>query len=656
MAAAASRGAAVGGSNPSGDGGGPRLQSPPGKGNKPAALIDITNTGKPNASRPISGADIIKENVRLSHLLMEKIKIIELSKIEMHKLHLALQASRQQNLQLAQANSQMLAELNTGKDRLKELQHELSCTAALLKVKDSEIERYNKTANQRREEVTSQDILKAIPSKVSAAVAHRIDGSIISAVIETQSAEPSNTGCQEPPQYSTKNRNKRKSETSERVKDTNIVQDDYKPNLQPIMSLYHEDPRKPQRRRSSRLNQGSCEINKVSDKALLENTEVSSAPSTLSVQKRHGPTIGKDMGKPRQNECDAVVNGVVMASEFKEIEIDEQPSQEANLKEIQEACSSAAAVESHQVGDEARNAKQSHLADSQAVGQSNIIEPHKPPEDTIKRKPQRRSSRLNQGSCEITEVSDKTLLENTEVSSAPSTLSVQKQHGPDKGKSLQNECNAVVNEVVMVSEFEEIEIDEQPSQEANLKQIQEACSSGAAVESHQIGDEAHNAKQSHLAESQVVQSNTIEPHKPPEDTIIKRKCMCRDSNKQKLALYERESDIEDINAKSDTSTSGTLHHEKKTKCQRRKSSRLNPAPSEEMKSTFETLKEDAVAPLAPSSSNASMEQMAALKQNDACSSMKSTEGHVPGRRSLRRAAEKVVSYKEIPLNVKMRRP
>jgi len=28
---------------------------------------------------------------------------------------------------------------------------------------------------------------------------------------------------------------------------------------------------------------------------LLENTEVSSAPSTLSVQKRHGPTIGKDM-------------------------------------------------------------------------------------------------------------------------------------------------------------------------------------------------------------------------------------------------------------------------------------------------------------------------------------------------------------------------
>jgi hypothetical protein len=36
--------------------------------------------------------------------------------------------------------------------------------------------------------------------------------------------------------------------------------------------------------------------------------------------------------------------------------------------------------------------------------------------------------------------------------------------------------------------------------------------------------------------------------------------------------------------------------------------------------------------------------------------MKSTEGHVQGRRSMRRAAEKVISYKEIPLNVKMRRP
>ena len=35
-----------------------------------------------------------------------------------------------------------------------------------------------------------------------------------------------------------------------------------------------------------------------------------------------------------------------------------------------------------------------------------------------------------------------------------------------------------------------------------IQEIQEACSSVAAVESHQIGDKAHNAKQSHLAECQ----------------------------------------------------------------------------------------------------------------------------------------------------------
>ena len=92
------------------------------------------------------------------------------------------------------------------------------------------------------------------------------------------------------------------------------------------------------------------------------------------------------------------------------------------------------------------------------------------------------------------------------------------------------------------------------------------------------------------------------------------------------------------------------------KSQRRKSSRLNTAPADDMKSTLETLQEYVIAPLAPSNSNVSMEQRADLKQNEACSSMKSTDGHVQGRRSLRRAAEKVVSYKEIPLNVKMRRP
>lgn len=54
---------------------------------------------------------------------------------------------QQQNLQLAQSNSQMLAELNSGKDRLKLLQHELGCKNGILIAKQLELEgkRKNKT-------------------------------------------------------------------------------------------------------------------------------------------------------------------------------------------------------------------------------------------------------------------------------------------------------------------------------------------------------------------------------------------------------------------------------------------------------------------------------------------------------------------------------
>ena len=45
--------------NPSGDGV-RKLRSPPGKGNKPVALADITNTGKPNAARSITAQDLVK--------------------------------------------------------------------------------------------------------------------------------------------------------------------------------------------------------------------------------------------------------------------------------------------------------------------------------------------------------------------------------------------------------------------------------------------------------------------------------------------------------------------------------------------------------------------------------------------------------------------
>ncbi|RRT74028.1 hypothetical protein B296_00015489, partial [Ensete ventricosum] len=83
---------------------------------------------------------LLQENTSLLKLLAERNEIIRLSSIELQKLELQLQKTNQQNWQLARANSQMLAELNLGKDRLKALHHELSCTRAALKLKTSELE------------------------------------------------------------------------------------------------------------------------------------------------------------------------------------------------------------------------------------------------------------------------------------------------------------------------------------------------------------------------------------------------------------------------------------------------------------------------------------------------------------------------------------
>ncbi|KAI3751710.1 hypothetical protein L2E82_22801 [Cichorium intybus] len=88
-----------------------------------------------------------KENAALKKLLADKSMIIDLSGNELHKLRITLQKMQQQNLQLAQSNSQLLAELNSGKDRLKLLQHELGCKNGILIAKQLELEgkRKNKT-------------------------------------------------------------------------------------------------------------------------------------------------------------------------------------------------------------------------------------------------------------------------------------------------------------------------------------------------------------------------------------------------------------------------------------------------------------------------------------------------------------------------------
>ncbi|KAL7215206.1 hypothetical protein ACSBR1_027382 [Camellia fascicularis] len=75
----------------------------------------------------------------LMKLLADRNKIIEFSGIELQKLRINFQKIRQQNLQLAQSNSQMLTELNSEKDRLKVLQHELGSKNALLNAKKLEL-------------------------------------------------------------------------------------------------------------------------------------------------------------------------------------------------------------------------------------------------------------------------------------------------------------------------------------------------------------------------------------------------------------------------------------------------------------------------------------------------------------------------------------
>ncbi|KAI5648552.1 hypothetical protein M9H77_34557 [Catharanthus roseus] len=91
-----------------------------------------------------------KENLALLKILAERNKIIEVTGIELQKMRVNIQKLQQQNLQLAQSNNQMLADLNSGKDRLKVLQHELGCKNGLLRAKKLEIEERLKAKQSER--------------------------------------------------------------------------------------------------------------------------------------------------------------------------------------------------------------------------------------------------------------------------------------------------------------------------------------------------------------------------------------------------------------------------------------------------------------------------------------------------------------------------
>ncbi|KAL4283663.1 hypothetical protein GQ457_16G011800 [Hibiscus cannabinus] len=105
-------------------------------------LSDISNSQsqpKPSTQHEIPPVDedyinqLIMEKMTLRKLIEERNKIIELSGTELQNLRICLQKLQLQNWNLAQSNTQMLAELNLGKDRVKALQHELVCKDALLK-------------------------------------------------------------------------------------------------------------------------------------------------------------------------------------------------------------------------------------------------------------------------------------------------------------------------------------------------------------------------------------------------------------------------------------------------------------------------------------------------------------------------------------------
>ncbi|CAN8297995.1 unnamed protein product [Cochlearia groenlandica] len=83
---------------------------------------------------------LLKENLSLHKALAHRNKIIEVSGFEFQKLKINLRIVQEKNLQLAQANSHMLAELNANKDRLKLLQHELGCKNVLLKTRKKQLE------------------------------------------------------------------------------------------------------------------------------------------------------------------------------------------------------------------------------------------------------------------------------------------------------------------------------------------------------------------------------------------------------------------------------------------------------------------------------------------------------------------------------------
>ncbi|XP_042031816.1 shugoshin-1-like [Salvia splendens] len=75
-----------------------------------------------------------KDNMALVKMIAQRNEIIEQNGVESDRLRVNLLKMQEQNQHLATYNAQILVEINSGKDRLKMLQHVLGCKAGLLKV------------------------------------------------------------------------------------------------------------------------------------------------------------------------------------------------------------------------------------------------------------------------------------------------------------------------------------------------------------------------------------------------------------------------------------------------------------------------------------------------------------------------------------------
>ncbi|XP_073127551.1 uncharacterized protein [Henckelia pumila] len=86
-----------------------------------------------------------KENLALKKMLVQRNEFIEKSGIDLEILRANVLKLREQNHQLVFSNSQILAELNSGKDRLRALHHELGCKNGVLKALKLQLEEKKRT-------------------------------------------------------------------------------------------------------------------------------------------------------------------------------------------------------------------------------------------------------------------------------------------------------------------------------------------------------------------------------------------------------------------------------------------------------------------------------------------------------------------------------